>query len=546
VVLLLALAATQGCDDENGGPGGQGTDTGDSGGEPSDPWDLGDVFGVANVDDDDGNGVTDWNDAGPAGEDDYALFTVPAALRAGVGEGESLVLSLGGSIESIRIWQAGTQLMGSGGTSHTLPAGSDDQVFEVEFAEFLDQGDLTLQHLDASGAELRSVTVSLQAAPLLLNHHLQPADHLWIIEMNWGSYSNADMVADLEQILGSDHFTAVNGSPYNYDVWIQDELEFALNRAPDVEGQVIVDSIRSQNGSYLDNFPENILEGPGVAVMTWGSGFANSLDSFGNLETAPPVTVGGVSYPHGRTYFGGDTSYHPSTGMSDFLESQLVQDMFMPDSTWLCVGHVDEFTTFVPDASSDKGFKMLVSDVDVAWDLLDSLDPSQSIPKYTSAHGYSTIGDLTGDTSLRSFNDDMQQDWIEPALATYMQELGLDESDIIRVPGIWEENRWCPPNSALSLIPGLINLAVYTDEGGKGSKLLIADPFLRGTSQGQDDDPMIALWDSLMPAGNETYYLDDWSVYHEGMGEVHCGTNIRRVPTDDWWTTSTHLLGGSR
>jgi len=56
---------------------------------------------------------------------------------------------------------------------------------------------------------------------------------------------------------------------------------------------------------------------------------------------------------------------------------------------------------------------------------------------------------------------------------------------------------------------------------------------------------MIAAWDALMPEGLETWYLDDWYVYHEGVGEIHCGTNTRRTPIDDWWSTSTHLFGGS-
>lgn len=32
---------------------------------------------------------------------------------------------------------------------------------------------------------------------------------------------------------------------------------------------------------------------------------ASSLDSFGNLDVSPPVTVGGIEYPLGRVLIGG-------------------------------------------------------------------------------------------------------------------------------------------------------------------------------------------------------------------------------------------------
>ncbi|PFF41493.1 hypothetical protein CN357_31775 [Bacillus cereus] len=39
------------------------------------------------------------------------------------------------------------------------------------------------------------------------------------------------------------------------------------------------------------------------AFSNWGSTY-NSLDSFGNLEVSPPVSVRGKAYPFGRIIFG--------------------------------------------------------------------------------------------------------------------------------------------------------------------------------------------------------------------------------------------------
>lgn len=33
-------------------------------------------------------------------------------------------------------------------------------------------------------------------------------------------------------------------------------------------------------------------------------------------------------------------------------------------------------------------------------------------------------------------------------------------------------------------------------------------------------------------------FVDDWDLYHCGVGEVHCGTAEKRVlPQNKWWTT---------
>ena len=50
------------------------------------------VYGLANVDDDDGNGKEDWDDDLPAGEDDVASLVIPKSLLDGLGRNDSLRL----------------------------------------------------------------------------------------------------------------------------------------------------------------------------------------------------------------------------------------------------------------------------------------------------------------------------------------------------------------------------------------------------------------------------------------------------------------------
>ena len=111
-------------------------------------------------------------------------------------------------------------------------------------------------------------------------------------------------------------------------------------------------------------------------------------------EPLSEITVDGVEYPFGRIYYGKWAGGGIHQQMADFLESQKVQDPFDVDTSWLCVGHVDEFTSFVPDINSEKGFKMLIADVDAAWELLNGLDPGMSIGKYASGHGFATVGEI--------------------------------------------------------------------------------------------------------------------------------------------------------
>jgi protein-arginine deiminase len=494
-------------------------------------WDTTEVLGIPNLDDDDENAVADWEDTAHGDDDDLATLTVPAAVLADAGG--SLALTLTGT--GIRVWLDGAVLLDAEHPTATL-AGEEARLLRIEFEDFLLSGTLGI-----SGGD-RSLDVALLSSPLVLNHHLQAGTMLYVIALSAMGYSNAAMVADLQEILGEERVLAAPGNDFGQDVWIQDEIEFAHARAPGLSMEVVIDSIRSQGGRYLDHFAEDYLVQPGVAVRTWGSGAPNSLDSFGNLEIAPPGASGGVDYPLGRIYQGGSMDLHPSAVLWDFLNAQAVQAPYRPDSTWLCVGHVDEFTSFVPDPSAPRGFRLLVVDAALAWALLDSLDPAMAIPKYTSAHHYSTIGELVSDDALRAWNEDIQRDHIEPELELYMESMGLDEGDVVRVPGLWEENSWCR-NYALALIPGMVNLAVFT-EADAPAKLLIPDPFLRDSDMTQEEDAFLAYWDTLMPQDDERYYLDDWSVYHEGWGEIHCGTNIRREPGADWWESARQLLGG--
>jgi protein-arginine deiminase len=342
-----------------------------------------------------------------------------------------------------------------------------------------------------------------------------------------GFVNNQEFIQGFETALGND-FTSFDVRDYEWDVWLQDEIEFASLSSNGTRLDIVIDSIRNRG---LDNLPEEQFDGPDTWIETWGRGMATSQDSFGNLEVAPPVD----GYPYGRIYYGnwyyGNTTDSITTTLTDELNAQGLQDPFTLDVTFLCVGHVDEYMTFVPDASAPKGFKYMLADVDAGYAFLESLDPSMSLPKYANDHGFSTVGSILNDNALKRLNEDIQLDYIEPTWEIMQAELGLTENDIIRVPMLFEEAMGCQGYTA-TLIPSTLNMVVATNEDGTGADLIMPDPYFRSSVNNQSEDPFIEHVNALIPEGNTPHWIDDWNEYHMQLGEVHCGSNTLRTPVN--------------
>ena len=317
-------------------------------------WEFSPIYGVPNVDDDNEDGVPDGTAELNGSEDDLE----PLELDSAYWVGGDLILTQ--NDDGFRVYENGELIMNSAGDERTI---AEDAYLEIEFLDYNTTGSLTL----SQGSN--SAEIQLQSAPLIINHHLQPAEMVYAMSYMGGG-GNGQFINGLQNALG-DRFTPFDLQTYGWDVWIQDEIEFGTLVSPSTRIDVVIDSIRDRG---LDPLAEAELEGSGIGVQTWGNGWATSQDSFGNLEASPPVTVNGVEYPFGRVYYGdwrGDTIHQDLT---TFLDNQTVQAPVQLDVTWLCVGHVDEFSTFVPDPASAKGFKLLVTDTEVGYEFFESLE----------------------------------------------------------------------------------------------------------------------------------------------------------------------------
>ena len=510
---------------------------------------VADIVGIPNLDDDNGNDRADWEDESIDEDDDVVTVSFVEGTFPRLGNGHSMRFTLRGDRDDIRVWHAGRVVLGNTDEESVREWSVTDEpdLLEVEFADYLVQGRLQVEHVDARGDVVRGTEATLLSSPLIVHNHSHIATHVWAVSGLMGG--NDAFIQGYEDALG-DRFTAAEGSVYDRDPWMQDELEYASVSAPeDVAMEIVIDSIRDRG---LARFAEREIVGAGSARGVWGDPEAvTSQDSFGNLEVTPPVVVDGVSYPYGRVYYGypgsdpGPDDWWVGTvaeELRDFLADQTVQKPFEVDVGWLCVGHVDEFISWLPDPDAPKGFWMLVADTVSAWELLESMDPSTGLPRYSAAdgHGYASVREILEDGLLRSENEELQEERIDPVVEQFIRELGIDEGDIIRVPDLFEPVPGYGGCNA-AMIPGMVNMIIANMAEGD-DHLFMADPFVRSDLGDQSTDPFIAHMHEILPSWYDLHFLDDWAAYHYGLGEVHCGTNVQRLPAGDWWNTAAHLL----
>lgn len=483
--------------------------------EPIEP-----IVGIANIDDDNQNGTVDWDDDLSDAENDLTTFELPQEMKDAVGGNDSVRIRQNSN--GFRIYVNGE--LKSNSEEDLFDLDSVDSSIEFEFGSFNTTGSITLLWLDKNGDTKSEQEVDVVSTPMLLNHHLQPMEQVYAMSGS-GFVSNQQFIQGFETALGDD-FTAFDVRDYEWDVWLQDEIEFANLATDGTRLDIVIDSIRNRG---LDDLPEDQFAGPDVWVETWGRGMANSQDSFGNLEVAPPVE----GYPYGRIYYGdwyyGNSVETITSDLTDEFAAQSLQEPFTLDVTFLCVGHVDEYMTFVPDANSPKGFKFLLADVNAGYEFLESLSPSMSLPQYANSKGFSTVSSIVNDNALRRLNEDIQLDYIDPTWEAMQVELGLTEEDIIRVPMLFEEAYGCQGFTA-TLIPSTLNMVVATNADGSGADLIMPDPYFRSTVNDPSSDPFIEHVNGLLPAGNTPHWIDDWDEYHMQLGEVHCGSNTLRTP----------------
>ncbi|NXD42397.1 PADI3 deiminase, partial [Copsychus sechellarum] len=300
------------------------------------------------------------------------------------------------------------------------------------------------------------------------------------------------------------------------DRWIQDEVEFGYIQAPHKTFPVVFDSPRDLG---LKDFPVRSILGPDFGyVARQAPEGASSLDSFGNLEVSPPVTVRGKEYPLGRILIGSSfprpgcgwdvpgTGSGPGCslmglGLGLFLGWNRGRDRgqdWGPDCPW------DGIRAGI-SSGWDRGQDCPGRDFS-GWDLVQ--DRGRDVP------GLGCSQDVPGPGCPR---DVPGPGWGRdvPGMSPGCPRAGMS-------PG-------CPrprpvPNARLLQV----NMLVL------GRHLGIPKPF--GPVVGGRCCLEQRVRELLEPLGLSCTFIDDFFSYHVLSGDVHCGTNVRRKPfAFKWW-----------
>ncbi|GGR58682.1 protein-arginine deiminase domain-containing protein [Streptomyces aurantiogriseus] len=446
-----------------------------------------------------------------------------------------------------------------------------------------------------SSAGTASDTVTLRAAPLLTHHALQNTQQLLVTKIGgndpWAKRQRT-FVTTLEKEARQAGITKplVTFEKYG-DIWAQDFVEpaYLSMTGPDGRLRTMRVMLRSAQDREAGRELYEKLRGPDIGVVQakgrdmqgW-----ETLNSYGNLETIPPYTHNGRAFPAGRIIMGerkDGSGIRPSQEIRTLLKSQGLQDPLLLDTSWLHVGHVDEFVQFLP-ADTPRGWRIGVADPEAGVRLLkDAQRDGHGATKMFSVPGFDGVGAPreTVDQALASryllSDNTMAAEKIAANLEVLKRETGVTDEEIVRVPALYtrgtemgdegtrvpllrrlggsadpeaaeqygqqrllgrDGNRTTAGAPFAAQAPGTVMTSAYVP-GAVNGILLSRDRYLAprqwGPVIGGKDIFTEAVTAAYTRAGLKVSYVDDWYTYHLGMGEIHCGTNTLRDASAAWW-----------
>ncbi|MEU6248196.1 protein-arginine deiminase family protein [Glycomyces sp. NPDC047010] len=440
--------------------------------------------------------------------------------------------------------------------------------------------DVTLTVRD--GRSVQSDRVRVRVAPLLLSHELAPIDRLIVADNGTGVEAaerdgydpdvGAPPVHDGEEDFRRDLVSGLESAgldgrltmyPTGDDRWMRDQFitGYAAMPGPDGVPHTMTVLLRSAvvdpEGSTTE-FPLrdagrpvfSLLRGADTAaVQTYSpdrvgqdeyNALWGSFSSTGNVIVAPPYATGEGSWPAGRILYGSDGGdAAPDPSFVELLEAQGDQEPLAIDTSWLGVGHIDEFLSFTA-ADNDRGWAAVVADPQLGTALLEGL-VDDGLGGQTLVQGLATDPAMTVEEALASpeliEGNRIATEGIEAALAVLTEELGLGEEEIVRVPAVFTElvvDGYPRQKIVANHMPAIVNGV----ETGTGAFLAIKP---HGPLDAAGQDVLANASETAFHAvGARIAWVEAWDYGHAvGTvgGEVHCLTNALRdqSATEPWW-----------
>ncbi|CEJ92617.1 hypothetical protein VHEMI08256 [[Torrubiella] hemipterigena] len=440
-------------------------------------------------------------------------------------------------------------------------------------------------------------TVTLRVAPVLTHHHAQSVEYVLM-----HNTKKADGYDDYwtETVGGVTNATAWAGIKGGLkqafsecDRWSQDFIEPGYASMPGPNGlvylHIIIRSFQSDRESGRQAFS---LRSSNTGAVQWlMNGY--SQDSGGNIETIPPYSNNGKHWPAGRVISGRQEKFLPNAFA--FFKAQETQDALELDTSWLLVGHVDEFIQFLP-VKTNRGWAIMVDDPKLGLEFFKNLkaqghgDLNWLSRKFNTAYPKSypkTITDLLAMNNLEEYTK-LASDKIEANLNILKKETGITDAEIYRLPGLyylWLNDK-SPHDKAVAKAMASNssdggNAGDIADEDWQSSKSVAQVPALNalqaGGGRAEDSlqvraeqvnliaigpaiingivlsdkhyaapnpfGPIVSGVDVIQKNALDTYkklgydvrFVDDWETLHTYNGEIHCGSNTVRTPKGTWW-----------
>lgn len=380
---------------------------------------------------------------------------------------------------------------------------------------------------------LGSDTVRLRVAPFIMLSNAAPATRLFIRQYTASSPTNTTMISQLGSMLPGLGVTMTTipqnfpvGAPYpSNQIWLQDQMEIGYHEMPGKRMNVV---LRANRNQAVDAYAQNEIMGPDFGFFTCGTyraayaaggGGDEWLDWFGNLEVTPPM----ADYPFGRVYYGKNGAASLDPTIVSMLNVQGLQGPALAlDTGWLEIQHVDEMICWVPTGNPAHPYKVMVPDTTKTIALLDEWIAAGHGSKAFLSRFQSgwTVSSTRANSSLMTTNTTLQSTRIEPMITAIKTAWGLEESDLIRVPSLYDA-------SGGAYIPSMVNAVVANGH------LIMSSP--NGPVSG-GVDLMEAHMTGLLAGMTITPHFVDDQRYHRWSGNTHCATNVVRdgLPFV-WW-----------
>lgn len=397
-----------------------------------------------------------------------------------------------------------------------------------------------------AGGTTRSDTVALRQAPLLVQPTTSPMRRMLLMRPAEEPKS-AQVAKDLTAVLRGTGVPLTQYASPGVDGWTQDHFEPMIQQLPLPGGrvstmQVLLRSPQTREG-MLSVYA---LRGRDVGVVALPGRFTDmpTLDSMGNVEALPagPGQQFGRVVMGMRPAVGRSKGEKPNPALVRMLTAQTGVAPLLVDTGWLDVAHIDELMHVMPvtpASSGGRGWKLAVADPAAGLALLRKAvaDGHGRVPLTSDEQSnYGTLASVVADKEVVAHNTAAAAR-IDTAVTGVMAQAGLTSADLIRVPVIYRVDRNIDeegvaatpqvPSKLVAMLPSAVNGVVL----GQG-RVLAATQY--GPKVGGRDLFADAVSAAYRKAGVNVSWIDT-TIYHVRGGEIHCGTNVVRIPATPWW-----------